>query len=76
MSHPDKRRRLEAKCHNEQWKLTASLLNNIAAAFFIGAFVTPAVTDSTATTSAIWLIVAFWIHLVARFVLLRLESED
>ncbi|HEY4546657.1 MAG TPA: hypothetical protein VIG90_09565 [Pedomonas sp.] len=71
-----RRRRLEAKRHNEQWKVTATFLNNIAAAFLIGAFVTPVVTSGSTTTSAIWLIVSAWVHLAARFVLMRLESED
>lgn len=76
MSNTDKRRRLEAKRHNEGWKLTAALLNNIAAALLIGAFVTPAVTNNPTATSGIWLVMAVWVHLVARFVLMRLESED
>ena len=71
--------------HNEQTKLTATALNNIAVATVIAGFLGPIValvldsrsvqTDSIAVlTSAAWLFVGWILHLVARLVLLGLKG--
>ena len=71
--------------HNEQTKLTATALNNVAVATVIAGFLGPIValvldsrsvqTDSIAVlTSATWLFVGWILHLVARLVLLGLKA--
>lgn len=69
--------------HNEQTKLTATALNNIAVAFVIAGFVGPLVaygfgstslppTLATAVISLSWFLIGLILHLIARLILLRL----
>jgi hypothetical protein len=69
--------------HNEQTKLTATALNNVAVAFIIAGFVGPLVaygfgsttlppTVSTVVVSVSWLLIGLILHLLARLVLLGL----
>jgi hypothetical protein len=66
--------------HNEQTKLTATALNNVAVAFVIAGFVGPAVAlgyGSEAVPkggvailiSVIWLFVGLILHLIAKLIL-------
>ena len=68
---------------NEQTKLTATALNNVAVAFIIAGFVGPAVavgygtmpfpnTGVTVLLSVVWLLIGVILHLIGRLVLLRL----
>jgi hypothetical protein len=69
--------------HNEQTKLTATALNNIAVAFIIAGFVAPVVglgqrLDApgdvlSIVLSVIWLGTGSILHLCARLVLRRLK---
>jgi hypothetical protein len=69
--------------HNEQTKLTATALNNIAVAFVIAGFIGPLVaygfgsttlppTLPTAVISLSWFLTGLILHLIARLILLRL----
>jgi hypothetical protein len=71
--------------HNEQTKLTATALNNIAVATVIAGFLGPVLAlrlDSatvqadaiTVLASATWLLAGWILHLVARLVLLGLKE--
>ena len=71
--------------HNEQTKLTATALNNLAVATVIAGFVGPTVAlrfppaglqvDAFAVAvSVAWLLVGWILHLVARLVLLGLKG--
>jgi hypothetical protein len=70
--------------HNEQTKLTATALNNVAVAFVIAGFVGPMVAvgygsaamakDGIAIlVSIIWLFVGFILHSIARLILRDLK---
>ncbi|GEO13497.1 hypothetical protein [Microvirga aerophila] len=70
--------------HNEQTKLTATALNNIAVAFVIAGFVGPVValgygSDAlprggiAIAVSFIWLFVGFILHSIAKLILRDLE---
>ena len=70
--------------HNEQTKLTATALNNVAVAFVIAGFVGPMVAvgygsaaiarDGIAIlVSIIWLFVGFILHSIARLILSDLK---
>jgi MFS-type transporter involved in bile tolerance (Atg22 family) len=71
--------------HNEQTKLTATALNNLAVATIIAGFLSPIVAlrldaaspradDIAVVTSLVWLLLGWILHLVARLVLLRLKE--
>ncbi len=70
--------------HNEQTKLTATALNNVAVAFVIAGFVGPMVAVSYSSAamardeiailvSIIWLFVGFIRHSIARLILRDLK---
>jgi hypothetical protein len=70
--------------HNEQTKLTATALNNVAVAFVIAGFVGPMVAvgygsaamarDGIAIlVSIIWLFIEFILHSIARLILRDLK---
>jgi hypothetical protein len=69
--------------HNEQVKLTATALNNVAVGFVVGGFVAPVVGFSQALDvragaapilfSLVWLATGFALHVSARIVLRRLK---
>ena len=70
--------------HNEQTKLTATALNNVAVAFVIAGFVGPMVAvgyrsaamarDGIAIlVSIIWLFIGFILHSIARLILRDLK---
>lgn len=70
--------------HNEQTKLTATALNNVAVAFVIAGFVGPMVAvgygseamarDAVAiVVSVIWLLVGFILHSIAKLILRDLK---
>lgn len=69
--------------HNEQPKITATALNNVAVAFFVTGVLTPLVTfiqnpmTLTSPVAALigtgWLLTALIVHLLARLVLTGLE---
>ena len=69
--------------HNEQSKLSATAVNNVAVAFVVVGIVTPLVSfaqsptiPATAATFAIslaWLLTGAILHLAARLILVRLE---
>ena len=70
--------------HNEQTKLTATALNNVAVAFVIAGFVGPMVAvgygsaamakDGIAIlVSIIWIFVGFILHSIARLILRDLK---
>jgi hypothetical protein len=70
--------------HNEQTKLTATALNNIAVAFVIAVFVGPVVAlgygsdalprgEIAVAVSFIWLFVGFILHSIAKLILRDLE---
>jgi hypothetical protein len=69
---------------NEQTKLTATALNNVAVAFVIAGFVGPAVALGygsnavpqgaiTIFVSIVWLFVGFILHSIAKLILRGLE---
>ena len=66
--------------HNEQTKLTATALNNVAVAFVIAGFVGPVVAVGYGTeamardavaiiVSIVWLLVGFILHSIAKLIL-------
>jgi hypothetical protein len=56
--------------HNERIKLTATILNNLAAAFVVAGFVASAVNGSFAGAYPFaWIIVGAGLHYVARAIL-------
>ncbi len=70
--------------HNEQTKLTATAINNVAVAFVIAGFVGPAVAlgygseamprDAVAiAASLVWLFVGFTLPLIGKLILRGLE---
>jgi hypothetical protein len=69
--------------HNEQTKLTATALNNIAVAFVVAGFVAPVVGFGqaqqvpsdlfTIVFNLAWLLTGFALHLTARLILRRLR---
>lgn len=68
--------------HNEQTKLTATALNNVAVAFLIAGIVAPLVTHAQQPVppsgwaillSLAWLLSGFILHVVARLTLRRLK---
>ncbi len=67
---------------NEQIKLTATALNNVAVAFVVVGFIAPVTTvigtagggwNASVRFSLIWLLTGFILHLVARLVLRNLR---
>jgi hypothetical protein len=70
--------------HNEQTKLTATALNNVAVAFVIAGFVGPMVAVGYGTAalardavaivvSIVWLLVGFILHSIAKLILRDLK---
>jgi hypothetical protein len=69
--------------HNEQTKLTATALNNVAVAFVIAGFVAPVVGFGQTLSapdnaipvlfSLVWLLTGLVLHLAARLVLRTLQ---
>ena len=70
--------------YNEQTKLTATALNNVAVAFVVAGFVAPVVGFAnglelrlgvaSTTFTAVWLATGLILHLTARLILRRLKS--
>lgn len=67
--------RLDAKRHNEQTKLTATLINNGALALVVAAIFNP-LAQGTYEPSLVWIPIAAALHICARLFLMRLKSED
>jgi hypothetical protein len=70
--------------YNEQTKLTATALNNVAVAFVVAGFVAPVVGFAnglelrlgvaSTTFTAVWLATGLILHVTARLILRRLKS--
>jgi len=70
--------------YNEQTKLTATALNNVAVAFVVAGFVAPVVGFAnglelrlgvaSTTFTAVWLATGLILHVTARLILMRLKS--
>lgn len=75
---PDQRRKLEAKRANESIRLSAGLLNNLAAGLFIGGLISPQANGRSLDVQ--WYValvtVAGLLHLTGRLLLHTLKSED
>ncbi|MCJ2087793.1 hypothetical protein MKK88_17660 [Methylobacterium sp. E-005] len=66
--------------HNERTKLSATMFNNVATAFFVGGGVAPMLGVSSASPSPwqlalgpVWLLVGFVLHFGARLILRSLK---
>ena len=73
----DRRRR--AKRFNEQVKLMAALLNNLAVGTTVGAILVPVASERTLSSHlfAIWIPIAIVLHLTAQAAIWKLlRSED
>ncbi len=74
-------RKLVAKRYNEQKKLQSSLLNTLAAAVIISAFVFPVIREGNFSSifnkmTWFWLFLGFMLHLIAVKLASWLKSED